>query len=190
MSDFYKLLTPKQSLAILIGYPRADRVRAIVNSGASLVVVVEDGEKEAADAEAEFYGKPNNVVIVERSSIGFDGGKTPIDALIDSYGTPNIIEVGNKEDAIDALETITYPVDVISFHCENEADAIACAAWVSALGEYQYHVVGVDNEYTWPSPRVLGFLEGFKGKDEFLAWMSRTAVFNSPGRLYAVRVKR
>lgn len=191
MSDFYKLLIPKDSLAILVGYPGADRVRSLVNSDAtSLIVVVEKGEKEAAEGEAEFYSKQRNIVIIERSAIGFEGDDLPVDALIDSYGVPDLLEIKEDDDVLGILRTTTYPINVVSFPCESEQDARACVAWLTVLGEYKYHVVGVENEHTWSSPRTLGFLEGFMGSEEFLAWMARTAVFGSPGRVYAVRVNR
>jgi hypothetical protein len=191
MSDFYKLLIPKNSLAILVGYPGADRVRSLVNSDtANLVIVVEKDEKKAAEGEAEFYGKDKNIVVVERSAIGFEGEATPMDALIDSYGVPDLVEIGKEDDVLGILKTTTYPANVVSFPCESEQDARACVAWLNVLGEYQYYVVGVDNEHLWASPRTLAFLEGFLGSDDFLAWMSRTAVFNSAGRVYAVRVNR
>lgn len=191
MSDFYKLLIPKDSLAILVGYPGADRVRSIVNSDtANLVIVVEKDEKKAAEGEAEFYGKDKNIVVIERSAIGFEDGAIPMDALIDSYGVPDLLEIGKVGEAMEVLRTTTYPANVVSFPCESEQDARACVAWLNVLGEYQYYVAGVDNEHLWAAPRTLAFLEGFLGSEDFLAWMARTAVFNSPGRVYAVRINR
>lgn len=184
MSDFYNLLLPKKSLAILIGYPGADRVRSIVNSDASLVVVVEKDEKEAADAEAAFYGRSDNIVVVEKSD------STPIDVLADSYGQPDLLEI-NKGDAFKIIRTVTAPINVVSFVCDDEQYVRACVAWLSVIGIYNYHVVGVDNEYAWTSAKTLGFLEAFKDSVDFLDWMSRTAVMlGGKKRVYAVRVNR
>lgn len=191
MSDFYKLLIPKDSLAILVGYPGADRVRSLVNSDATnLVIVAEKDEKKAIEAEVEFYGREKNIVVVERSAVGFENGATPVDILIDCYGSPNILEIGKGEDVIGILKSVTSPVDVVSFPCESETDARAGVAWLNVLGEYQYNVCGVELEHLWTSPRTLRFLEAFKGSEDFLEWMARTAVFNSHGRVYAVGVNR